>query len=83
MLPSDLDDDYDKFFNYIPLRQNREGDSKMEKKFLVSGHLFATKEEAINKAKRNVSGGGCGTEIIYQAIAKVEAPVPEAVVTDL
>lgn len=63
----------------------------MEKHFIVSSPRdftkYKTEEEAFEKAKRGIGMkvglGGLPTDeyFVYQLIASVKAPVPEAVVT--
>lgn len=68
--------------------QQEEGNFTMEKKYTwnSANNLthFATEAEALEKAKRWVGNrNGDGVGVVYQAIAKVEAPMPEAIVTKL
>lgn len=63
-----------------------------KKHFVIAGPRdclceFDTQEEAIIQAKRNVGNRdydcGHGSFTVYQAVATVTAPVPEAIVTTL
>jgi hypothetical protein len=70
------------------LPQQEEGNFTMEKKYswdtACNRTWYATESEATEKAKRWAGNRGNDSKaIVFQAVATVEAPMPEAIVTKL